>query len=159
MADIHTHYLDASALVKLLVDEDGSTAVRTYLKSHATRLVTSLCFAESLGALKAKHTRKLLSTNQYLSACEELMAHLRNETLVVEDIGISQRETYDEVEHYAKKHSLDISDAFQLVTLRRGLLSSLEGASRPILVTADEALAKAAKSEGFRAWNCMHDHA
>jgi len=157
MADIRTHYLDASALVKLLVEEDGSLVVRTYIGPHATRIVTSLCFAETLGVLKAKHLRNLLSNEQYLSACEELMASIRNETLEIEDIDISQRETYEEVEYLAKKHSLDISDAFQLVTLKRGLLSSLEGESRPILITADKRLATAAKSEGYRVWDCMND--
>jgi hypothetical protein len=29
---IRTHYLDASALVKLFIDEDGSAAVRSYLE-------------------------------------------------------------------------------------------------------------------------------
>jgi predicted nucleic acid-binding protein len=160
MADIRTHYLDTSALVRLLVKEECSAALLTYIGPHATRFVTSLCFAETLGVLKAKRFRKKdpeLSAEQYLSACEELMAHVRNGTLEIEDIRISQKDTYDEVEHLASKYSLDTSDAFQLVTLKRGILSSLEGESRPILVTADENLAKAAKSEGLRAWDCVHD--
>ncbi len=157
MADIRTHYLDTSVIVKLLIDEDGSSTVRTYLGRHATLVTTSVCFAETLGVLKAKFLRGLLSEEQYLAACEELMAYLRNETLEIDDVGISQRRTFDEVEHLAKKYSLDISDAYQLVTLRRGLYSPLEGDSRPILVTADEALAKAAKSEGLRVWDCLRE--
>jgi len=159
MADIRTHYLDTSVIVKLLVDEDGSATIRTYLGRHATFATTSVCFAETLGVLKAKLVRKLLTEEQYLSACEELMAFLRHGKIEIDDVGISQRRTFDEVEQLTKKYSIDLSDAYQLVTLKRGLYSPLEGDSRPILVTADEDLAKAAKSEGLRAWDCLSEPA
>lgn len=159
MRTIRTHYLDTSAIVKLLVDEDGSAVVRAYLGSHATLATTSVCLAETLGVLKLKFRRKLLSEEQYLAASEELLAHVRNETLEIDDIGISERSTFDEMESLIKRYSLDVADAYQLVTLTRGLYSRLEGDSRPILVTADEALAKAAKSEGLRAWDLLRESA
>jgi len=159
MTTIRTHYLDASAIVKLLIDEEGTVALRSYMDSHATRVTTSLCFAETLGVLKAKHKHKHISAEQYLAACEELIAELRNETLVIEDIGLMERRVFDEVEILCGKYGLDLSDAFQLLTLRSGQLSSLEGDSRPILVTADKKLATAARSEGLRAWDCMHEPA
>ena len=159
MTDIRTHYLDASALVKLFIDEDGSAAVRSYLGPHATRVTTSLCFAETLGVLKAKHVHRHISTEEYLAACEDLMAHLRGQTLTIEDIGITERIVFDEMERIAKAHALDLSDACQLLTLRQGALSHLEGDSRPILITADKRLAAAARSEGLRAWDCMHEAA
>ena len=59
----------------------------------------------------------------------------------------------------AQKHSLDISDAPQLLALRSGTYSSLEGTARASLVTADRKLASAAKSEGMPAWDCVHDSA
>ena len=159
MTTIRTHYLDASAIIKLLIDEEGTAALRSYMDSHATRVTTSLCFAETLGVLKAKHNHKRISAEQYLAACEELIADLRNETLVIEDIGLTERRVFDEVEILCRKHRLDLSDAFQLLTLCSGQLSSLEGDSRPILVTADKKLATAARSEGLRAWDCMHEPA
>jgi predicted nucleic acid-binding protein len=159
MAHIRTHYLDASAIVKLLIEEDGSLAVRTYLDPHATRIVTSLCFAETLGVLKAKERHGHISQEQYLSACEELMAEIRSQTLTIEDIGFTERRVFDEVEMLCKKHNLDLSDACQLWTLRKGLLSQFEGESRPILVTADKKLAAAARNEGLRVWDCMHETA
>jgi len=157
MDSIRTHYLDASAIVKLLVDEDGSDALRAYFGRHSVFYATSICFAETLGVLKAKVLREQLDEEQYLSACEELMAHLRGHTLEIDDVGISQRGTFDEVERLAKKHSLDISDAYQLVTLSCGGLSRLKTGLQPILVTADAALAAAAKSEGLRSWNCLRE--
>lgn len=159
MTYIRTHYLDTSAIVKLLVIEDGSLALRNYINEYAVLYTTSLCFAETLGALKAKYVRNLLSEEEYLATCEELIAHVRNQTLEIDDIGISQRSTFDEAEHFAKKYSLDIADAYQLVTLRQGALSTLEGESRPILVTADEALAKAARAESMRVWDCLREPA
>jgi predicted nucleic acid-binding protein len=156
---IRTHYLDASALVKLFIDEIGSAAVRSYLEPHATRITTALCFAETLGVLKAKHVHKHLTMEEYLSACEDMMGCLRGQTLTIEDIGITERVVFDEVERLAKAHALDLSDACQLLTLRRGALSSLEGDSRPILITADKKLAAAARSEGLRVWDCMNEPA
>lgn len=159
MTDIRIHYLDASAIVKLLIDEDGSATVRSYLSPHATRVTTSLCFAETLGVLKAKQVHNHISSEQYLAACEELMAHIRGQTITIEDVGFTERAVFDEVEILCLKHALDLSDACQLLTLRSGQLSRLEGDSRPILVTADKKLAAAARSEGLRAWDCMHEAA
>jgi predicted nucleic acid-binding protein len=158
MTEIRTHYLDASAIVKLLVDDDRSAALRAYLGRHAVHSTTSLCFAEVLGVLK-RFRGKLLTEDEYFAACEDLMAHLRGNTLEIDDIGVSQRHTFDEAEQLAKKYSLDLIDAYQLVTLKQGLFSNLEGDSKPILVTADEALAKAAKSEGLRSWDCLREPA
>jgi predicted nucleic acid-binding protein len=156
---IRTHYLDASAIVKLLVDEDGSAVLRAYFGQHSVFSITSICFAETLGVLKAKFLRKQIDREKYLAACEELMAHLRGETLVIDDVGISGRSTFDQVEKLAEKYSLDISDAYQLVTLRSGAFSRLTGDSHPMLVTADEALAVAAETEGLRVWNCLRQPA
>ena len=159
MADIRTHYLDASVIVKLLIDEEGSEVVRSYLESHATCITTALCFAETLGVLKAKQVHKHISEEQYLAACEELMAYLRGETLTIEEIGITDRNVFENVERLVRGHAIDLSDAYQLLTVRDGMLSQLEGDSRPILVTADKKLAAAAIKEGLRAWDCMHEPA
>lgn len=149
MTIIRTHYLDASAIVKLLIDEEGSDAVRSYLGPHATWVTTSLCFAETLGVLKAKQVHKHISMEKYLGACEELMAHIRGQTITIEDVGLTERAVFDEVEVLCERHALDLSDGCQLLTLRNGRLSRLEGDSRPILVTADKKLAKAARRDAL----------
>jgi predicted nucleic acid-binding protein len=155
MDSIRTHYLDASAIVKLLIAEQGSTILRAYVGQHSVLYATYICFAETLGVLKAKFLRQQLDQEQYLSACEELVAHLRHHTLEIDDVGISQGQVFDEVERLAQKYSLDISDAYQLVTLRQGCLARLKIDVQPILITADKALAIAARSEGLRAWDCL----
>ncbi|MCR4347851.1 MAG: type II toxin-antitoxin system VapC family toxin [Sulfuricaulis sp.] len=156
MQYIRTQYLDASALVKLAIEEDHSQKLRAYC-GRAVLSTTSLCFMEALGVLKGKWTHGRLSQEQYLAACEELVARARTSTLEVEDIGIFERDVYDQAEALATKHCLDISDAFQLLTLKHGMYAPLEGESRPTLVTADKRLAKAAISEGLQAWDCVHE--
>ena len=164
MARGQTHYLDASAIVKLVIAEDHSEKLRAYC-GRALLATTALCFGEALGVLKAKWTHKYLSHEQYLAACEELFAHVRNGTLEIEDTpllsGTPQvlRDHYEKIEKLAKKHSLDISDALQLLILKSGAYSNLEGAARARLVTADRKLAHAAKAEGMPAWDCIHDPA
>lgn len=164
MARGHTHYLDASALVKLVIAEDHSERLRAYC-SRALLATTALCFGEALGVLKAKWTHKHLTHNEYLAACEELFAHVRNGTLQIEDTPLHSgapqvlREHYERIEKLAKKHSLDISDALQLLIMQSGTYSTLAGAARASLVTADRRLACAAKAEGMRAWDCVHDPA
>lgn len=157
MDSLRTHYLDASAIVKLLVVEEGSDKVRAYFGQHSVFYATSLCFAETLGVLKNKFLRKQLNQEQYLSASDDLMAYLRGRNIEIDDIDISRSPTFDEVEQLVKSHSLDISDAYQLVTLRRGCLARLNIDVQPILVTADNALAVAARSEGLRVWDCLRE--
>lgn len=143
--------------MKLLVDEDGSDVVRDYISKHSVFITTQLCFAETLGALKVKLTHRLLSREKYLDACAELMAHLKEQTLEIHDIGISESSTFDDVERIASKHKLDVSDAYQLVTLNRGFFSTLHGDSKTILITADKELAAAARIEGLRVWDCLRE--
>lgn len=157
MGLIRTHYLDASAIVMLFVEEPGSDKLRAYIGPHATRHTTSLCLAESLGVLKAKYKHHHITHERYLACCEELMAFLREGSLVVEDVQLSTRAIFDQAEDLCRKYAMDFSDACQLLTLRTGLLSKLEGESSPTLVTADQKLAQAAKREGLKAWDCVHD--
>lgn len=159
MARGRTHYLDASALVKLVIAEDHAERLRAFC-GRALLATTSLCFGEALGVLKGKWTHGRLTQEAYLAACEELFAHVRDDSLEIEDTAIFSKDSraiYEEIEKLAKKHSLDISDSLQLLTLRSGTYSKLEGTARASLVTADYKLARAAQAEGMPAWDCVHD--
>jgi predicted nucleic acid-binding protein len=164
MARGHTHYLDASALVKLVIAEEHSEKLRAHC-GRALLATTSLCFGEALGVLKGKWEYKRLTSEAYLAACEDLFARVRNDSLEIEDTPLfsahsrESRATYEEIETLARKHSLDISDALQLHTLRSGTYSRLERTAEASLVTADSKLARAAKAEGMRAWDCVHEPA
>ena len=181
MGVVRTHLLDATALVKLVVDEDKSDRVRKYYRSQSVFWTTSVCFSEALGVLKRKWLNKskqpkckmiswfqfsrkqnkfaidAISTENYYCASEELVALLRNDSISLEEVPFTDRSIYDETETLSKKYKLDIIDAFQLVTLLRGFPSKMIGGSKTIFITADRKLAKAAKSEGLRPWNCMKE--
>ena len=43
MDAVRTHYLDASVLVKLYVDENGSDIARKYIDEQSTLYTTNLC--------------------------------------------------------------------------------------------------------------------
>jgi hypothetical protein len=53
--------------------------------------------------------------------------------------------------------TLDLSDAFQLLSLQAGYFSHLIGGSRTVLVTADGALARAARQRNLPVWDCMRE--
>lgn len=131
-------YLETSAVVKLLLEEEGSDRAGQ-LKNAASALMTSrLTYAEARAALASAH-RVGRITSPALS-----MAKLALETLFLE-IGIVEaserivREAGDLAEH----HSLRGYDAIHL--------SSANGLGRKttILVTWDLALERAARETGF----------
>jgi len=157
METIRTHWLDASALVKLFLNENGSETLREYFNSKSVFWTTSLCFAEVLGVLKRKYISKKenLAKEEYLAASGELVAHIRNGSISIEEVDITKLEIFNEVEKMVGNYSLDLADAFQIVALKKGFPSSLTGDSKTILITADRGLAEAAEREGLRVWNCL----
>lgn len=154
---VKIHYLDASSLVKLFVDEDGARLVRDYFNRESGFRVTSLCFAETLGVLKSKYFyRKKISEESYLCACDELMACATQETILIVEVPISKRDTFSEVENLVRKYAIDVSDAFQIVTIKRDYFSQFSE-TQPLLITADEKLANAARQEGLKVWDCLRE--
>jgi predicted nucleic acid-binding protein len=57
-----------------------------------------------------------------------------------------------EVLALSDRYSVDLSDAFQILSVKKGYFSPLSGDSKTILVTADKTLAKIARAEGIKAW-------
>jgi predicted nucleic acid-binding protein len=151
---IHTHYLDASAAVKLVADEPGSENVRTFFSNESGFYMTQMCIAETYGALKLKFVKGHVTPEQYLRMCLLFTLHLqgkiKTDTSILFDTTI-----YYGAEAFARKHKLDLSDAMQLFTLKEGPLRILAGESKPMLITADGGLAEAAVSENLRVWNCL----
>ena len=81
-----TIYFDASAAVKLVVNELGSENVRARFAEHHRHFMTNLCFAEALGVLKSKHTIKSrpdhICGETYLTAVDELRAKAKSEYVI-----------------------------------------------------------------------------
>lgn len=156
---IRTHFLDTSAIVKLLFEEDGSKKLKQYRNSHSGFYTTSLCFAETLGVIKARHVRKDIDHENYLRICHRFMMDITNKNIGIEEISITDQSVHHYVEKYAKDYGLDISDAFQLYTLKESFVKGFGGDSKAILITADEALADAARKENLRVWDCLREDA
>lgn len=82
---------------------------------------------------------------------------MRNGTISFEEVDITQFSTFNEVEKISKSYSLDLADAFQIVTMKKGFPAILQGDSKTIFITGDKDLANAARSENLRVWNCMSE--
>jgi predicted nucleic acid-binding protein len=161
-------YVDASALVKLYIDENGSQNLREFFYSNmANFLTTWLCLAEALNILKSKWVGKQskdsatkIERDKYLKSTIDLVVDWRGR------IDSDDLKEYDpslplKVREIADKYGLDYSDALQLITIKTGEFSVLSFESAPgvyepasVLITADVGLASAAESEGIRVWNC-----
>jgi predicted nucleic acid-binding protein len=143
---LHATCFDASALIKLYVEEPGSDALRAYWKTQATRYTTPFCFYETLGVLKRHRLQGKLTKDAYLRAATDLVAWFRASHSRIEDLNFTDTEVFRDAKELAVDSDLDLSDAFQLLSLQAGYFAALVGGSATLLVTADEALAKAARN-------------
>ena len=152
---VRVRYLDASALVKLVVDEGDHSQVREFFHSTVNFAATSLCLAEALGVVKAKWTHDRITEAKYFEATRYLVINAWGKRIEIDDIDLFSPTGLASVEILAQKHALDLSDALQLETILRGKYAHLGPNSASVLITADQRLAAAAEAEGIRAWNCV----
>ena len=160
---IKVHYFDASALVKLVADDPdeapGRDVLRAYYRQHAHPGYTvSFCVAEALGALKFKYLREKISQAQYLKYVKDLIREVGN-TFEIDELDILLPAVSSEFERLVTKHKLDFVDCFQVATLKHGKYRIFDGPSKSILITADRELARAARAEGARVWECSSETA
>jgi predicted nucleic acid-binding protein len=160
---VKVHYFDASALVKLVADdpdeEPGRNVLRTYHREHAhPGYATSFCVAEAFGALKLKFLRNKISEGQYLTYVKNLIRVTGN-TFRINEVSILQPIVSTEFDRLVAKYKIDFVDCLQIVTITQGEFRILNGPSQSILVTADRELARAARTEGARVWECSSEPA
>ncbi|GAB6042336.1 type II toxin-antitoxin system VapC family toxin [Endothiovibrio diazotrophicus] len=150
---------DASALIKVFATESGSDIVRDFFYNRSpTKYATPFCFYESLSVLKVKWLyRKEMTKDEYTEAVFRLTAWYGSSTRYAKDIDLENPIVFSKVREIAGQYSLDISDAFQIISVKDGYFSHLIDDSQTVLVTADEYLAKAAKAEGVKSWYCLGD--
>ena len=148
---------DASALVKLHVNEEGSDIMRGYFHNRAPGgYTTPFCFYEALNVLKSKWLiRGEITRDEYFGSAKNLVTWFAAISRRTPDIDFTNSSVFRDVQAVADRNSLDLSDAFQIVSVKSGYFSPLAGESRTILVTADEGLAKAARKESIRAWHVL----
>jgi predicted nucleic acid-binding protein len=152
------NYLDASAAVKLVIAERGSDHLNAYFANRSGFFITSFCLFEALSVLKRKMCKEEISREQYFDACYLLLSHLRTKRIRIDDEPkVDSLQKFERAEKLAKLHRLDLSDALQLVGVKHGKFCKLAKESKTVLITADRSLAKAAKTEGLRVWNCEEE--
>ncbi len=156
---VRANFFDASALAKIFTDEHGSEFVVEFFHNNSpTKFTTPFCFYETLNVLKSKWIhRKQLSKSQYLEASFRLVAWYRLNTKHVTDLELSDPVIFNKTRELAELYSLDISDAFQLLTVKKGDFSSFINDSKTLLITADKGLANAASKEGIKTWYCLNN--
>ena len=153
-------FFDASALVKVFTTEPGSEVVRDYFYRRTTKYTTPFCFYEALNTLKGKWKFKCqLTLESYLKAAHELTAWYGASSRSIMDLNFSDPQVFARSKSLAERFQLDLSDAFQVVSVKHGYFSALARDSATVLVTADAALAEAARSEGLRVWSVLTEGA
>lgn len=153
----YTTCFDAAALVKRFLNEEGSDILRQFWNKHSTLYTTPFCLYESLGVLKLRKLRHKLTKKEYLEAASRLVAWYRASACNIKDLDFTRLDVFTKAEKIAEQHDLDLSDAFQLLSLQDGFFAPLVRDSATPLVTADEALANAARAIGLRVWDCLRE--
>lgn len=153
---VRTHLLDATALISMALKETYTDRLLNYISKCSVLWTTSLCFAEALRVLKRKRNSKTptdkITEQEYFMAVEELLGLCRNGSISFEDVDYAKYDCFVEAESMVKKHEIDFVDAFQIVTIKKGLARFLAGESQTMLITADSGLAEAARRECIRVW-------
>lgn len=100
-----------------------------------------------------------LGREEYLDAAFKLTAWYGATTQKIKDIDLTNPLTFHQAQALVQKTGLDLSDVFQILSVKEGYFSDLINDSRTLLVTADNGLAAAAKTEGIRVWSVMEENA
>jgi predicted nucleic acid-binding protein len=156
--DYRADFFDASALVKIHAQEPASEIVRSYFNSRALKYTSPFCFYETLNILKSKWLhRNELSRDEYLYAAFNLTAWYGVTSSKIEDLDFANPITFGNAQSLVERTGLDLSDAFQILSLKQGYFSGNINNSQTVLVTADKDLAVAARAEGLRVWYAMEE--
>ena len=154
---VRANCLDASALVKLYVEEKGSDILKKYFEKEATWYTTPICFYEALNVLKRKWLKCNMTREEYMAASFKMAAQFSCSSQIIPDVDFLSPSVFKDVQEIAKKHDLDLSDSFQIVSVKYGYFSRLAGDSKTVLVTADKALADAARKECILSWYIFNE--
>ena len=156
MAKALAHYLDACIAVKLVTNEEGSSVIKDYLKQNwASHFhITEFAFYETLSVLKRKWERKEITEAQYLSAVLVLQTYTEGRELEIDsEFRPDQPQIVARLRELVLKHGIDFSDALQIYTVLKGKWQQTTPEWKPVFVTSDQKLLKAAETEGLRTWN------
>ena len=150
---IFYYYLDASALVKLVVDEPGSESIHNFFNSTPNACVTLISFIESLGVLKRKW-KDNWDKPAYHKAVEDLLIMIYGGKPEVDNMTLADPDTFKYVSQIAGQYNLDFADAFQLIAILKGKYAPFNLGSKTRFISADRGLVRAARDQGILTWLC-----
>lgn len=134
---VYANCFDASALVKVFVDEADCGAVRMYFNSQSpTKYTTPFCYFETLSALKMKWLRGLIARKEYFDAAFALTVWFKASSRNISDLDMTNPSIFDRMRELVDRYNIDVSDAFQILSVKEGYFSPLANESRTLLVTA-----------------------
>lgn len=138
---VKVHYLDASALVKLVADdpdeEPGRDALRRYYHSHACRYATSYCATEAFSAFKLKFLRKQITEDQYIQSVRDFIQRVIGGNLQIDEVPILSPVVFTEAERLIKAYKIDFIDCFQLLPDRHNYAGTIPSARVRIAIDLD----------------------
>jgi predicted nucleic acid-binding protein len=148
------HYYDANCLVKLVIKESGSSELQQSVEDlESVAITTSFCFYEALGVLKTKWSRQnrtdAISQKDYLTASAELCALIEGGNIQLEEFSFYDYESFRQSRKITEQHGIDLSDSFQLITLKKGMMAGLKTSIIPQLITEDKGIKLAAEELGL----------
>lgn len=155
---VKVKYLDTSAIVKLYLDEDGSSNFREYFHSHTNFCTAIMTFYESMNVLKSRLFNGQ-NAKKYHDAVEDLAIHGWGGKIEIEPVALDKIEIFKDVSKISIENNLDIADAVQIYAILKGKYSFLARDSSSILITADEGQELKATRLGIRVWNCRKESA
>jgi predicted nucleic acid-binding protein len=150
MEILKAYYLDASALIKIFIQEKRSDIVHNLISAKSQIYTTTLCVTEALRVFKRVHLLKKnpADIEKYTTCCLDLISMITNENIQIDDQPIFDRETYDKTEQLIRAHKLDLSDMLQILSVKASFPKRI--GMETILITDDEDLFCAAKSENIQ---------
>jgi predicted nucleic acid-binding protein len=150
-------YLDASVAVKLLIEEEHSEKVKNYFERKVASM-TVFCFHETLSVLKGKWKRKEITEKEYLNATYQFISLVQSEYIELDDdFDLTDDSVFFEIQSIVKESEIDLSDALQILSVKKGRYKSSTGYSQTILATADRGLIRSAQAFDVRVWNVLND--
>ena len=156
MADsigIKIKYLDTSSIVKLYLEEEGSSYFRDYFNNHTNFCTTLMTFYETMNVLKSRLFKKE-NGKKYYETVTDLAIHGWGGKIELEPIDLSRMEIFKEVSNLSVENNLDVADAIQIYAILKGKYWRFCQDSASVLITADEPQELAAIKYSIRVWNC-----
>ena len=85
----------------------------------------------------------------------------RRKSGIIDEVPVLSPVVFKEAERLIQKYKkeIDFIDCFQIITLIYGKNNFMVADSKSILITADRALAKAARAEDVKVWECTSEPA